>query len=649
MTAEKGKTLLFLCKCGGNVANNVDLDDLAGWAATSGCKDSVISHNLLCSPEGRNIFKEKLSAGKPAAVIIAACSPKMHEKTFMNLAEEVGLNMSVVHMANIREHCGWVTKDKSEATAKAKNLVRAAMRRALCVEDLERRSMEVNTDILIIGGGMAGMEAALSASTAGRKVYLVDREISIGGSVIKSEEVAPNMECSPCLLAPRLAAIRDDKNIKVITNAEVEDILGFYGNFTVKIRKKARYVEESCIGCEACFEVCPVSVKSAFHLGLGVHKAIYTQFAGSVPAAAAIDREHCRHFADGSCDACVSACPFSSINFSQADEDITISVGAVIVATGFESGTPASFKGLGYGSVENVYTAPEFERIASSNGPFGSAIRLKNGELPAAVAVVHCAGSLREDGIPYCSSVCCVNALKVGEMVRKQNPGAQVFNVHSDLVLPSPSANAFFGKQIKKGTSMVRCTDLKAVKVAPQNGRIRVQGPGFEPLMVDMVVLSTGLLPAAGTRKLAGMLNADLDSNGFFAPAHPLLKETVSTIDGVYLAGCAAGPCNVPTAVSRGQAASGDAISRLMPGRKIELEVMTAVISEDLCGGCKLCIPVCPFKAIGYDAEKKVSRVNEAICRGCGTCVATCPSGAAKARHFTDVQIYAEVGGLLDE
>ncbi|OGV71980.1 MAG: hypothetical protein A3K19_22200 [Lentisphaerae bacterium RIFOXYB12_FULL_65_16] len=641
------RTAVFLCNCGPNIAGAIDLDIIAGQLASRQDVAVVERHALLCSPDGQQFFRDTLQNRQVDNVVVVACSPKMHEKTFQDLAGEAGINIGHVQMANVREHCAWVTPDKATATAKAQLLINAAIRRSLISENLEQRSMEVNTDVLVIGGGLAGIEAALTAAAAGRKVTIVDREISLGGAVIKTEEVAPSLECAPCLLAPRLAAVRDNSNITVLTRAEVTEVRGFYGNFTVRVRRQARAIEPSCIGCEACFEVCPVTVPSRFHLGLGTHKAVYTLFPGSVPAAAAIDKSACRHFTDGTCNACVEACPFGAVNFDQPDDESEFAVGAIVVATGFSSWDPRSISALGYGTVPDVYTLPEFERLASSNGPTHSEIRLRDGRAPRSVAVVHCAGSLRPDAIPYCSRVCCLGALKVGELVRKQIPGATVTNIHHDLVLTTPREQAFYRRQAHEGTRFLACTDLAAVQVRTGDHGIRVEGPGFEPVEVDMVVLATGLQPAAGTRELAGLLNVELDADGFLKPDHAVLHCTGASLDGIYVAGCAAGPCDLPTAVTQGQAAVGDAISKLMPGRRINLEMMTSVIDADLCAGCRLCKAACPYKAVSFDRERKVCVVNEAICRGCGTCSAACPTGASKARHFTDAQIHAEIGGLL--
>ncbi len=647
MNAPKGKTCLFLCGCSTNVSSNVDLDAIAEWAKKRGDIEIVEYHNLLCSPDGKKFFMDVLLKNNPDYVVVAGCSPKMHEKTFQELAEEAGLNMAFVQMANIREQCAWVTKDKKEATVKSKALISAAIHRVQFADKLERHTMEAIPDILIIGGGIAGIEAALMAAQADRKVYLVEKDISIGGSVIQTEEVAPNMECAPCLLAPRLSEIRDNHNITIYSYSEVTDILGFYGNFVAKIHKKARYVDDSCIGCNACFDVCPVTLPNEFHLGLGTRNAIYTLFPGAVPAMAVIDKEHCKHFIDDSCDACVAACPFGSINFNDRDEDIEVKVGAVVLATGFASFNPSNIDGLGYGKIADVYTLPEFERLASSNGPTSGQIKLRNGEKPKSVAIIHCAGSLRDDGLPYCSLTCCIGAAKVGELVRKQIPDATVYNVHNDLVFPGPAGNKFYKRQRNGGTQFIKCDDLKSVKITSNGKGISVEGKGFGKLNVDMVVLATGQMPSESTKALAEMLNIDLTESGYFKADHEILHATGASVDGIYVAGTAAGPCDIATSITSAHAAVGHAVSKLVPGRKIELEIMTSYIDEEICGGCKLCISVCPYKAISFDIEKNISVVTEALCRGCGTCVASCPSGAATAKHFTDKQVFAEIGGLL--
>ncbi len=643
------KVGLFLCRCGNNVAGFMDMDDIAAWAKENPDIAFVEFNDLLCSPAGKTFAQENMEKTGVDYYIVAGCSPKMHEKTFQEVAQKAGKNIANVQLANIREQCGWVTKDKELATAKAKNIIRAAIERIKYHENLEQESMEVLTDIVVIGGGLAGIEAAIMAGNAGRNVTIIDKEVSLGGQVILTEEVSPHMECAPCLLAPRLSEIRDHKKINVVTNAEVNDVLGFFGNYTVKVTKKARYITDACIGCEECFEPCPVSMKSEFHLGLGERKAVYTQFPGSVPAAAVIDAGGCKKLNGEECDACVKACPFGAVNFDDKDEDLEIQCGGVIVATGSGQVAPEVLEPLGYGKIDNVYTMGEFERLASSNGPNAGTIQLKNGEAPESIAVIHCAGSLCEGGLDYCSGTCCAMADKAGELMHKQSHSAKVYNIHDRLVYNGPEAQAFHANQLKEGTQYLKTDDLSSVKVEAKDGKIQVRAAGVEPIVVDLVVLSTGQAPTPGMEKLAEMLNVERDKAGFFKADHPTLHATGSTLDGINLAGPCQSPCDADTAVTRAHAAAGDLVGKLQPGKKIELEVMTTIINEEVCAGCKLCISVCPYKAISFNPEKCISEVNEAICRGCGTCASNCASNAMKAKHFTDQQMYAEIGGILND
>jgi len=643
-------TVLFLCRCGTNVADFVDLEAVKAWADKGGLLDRVCIHDFLCAPAGKAFVEETLKETGSRRAVMAACSPKLHQKTFEECAGAAGLNPAQVSMANIREQCAWVTPDKGEATIKTQQLIQAALERSRLHRDLAPQRMECNTDFVVIGGGIAGIEAALQAAEAGRKVTLFEKDISLGGEMIKVEELAPSAECSPCLLAPRLSQVREHANITVVTGAEVTDVIGFFGNFTVTARKKARYVTDDCIGCEACFEPCPVEVQSDFHLGLGKRKAIRNLFPGSVPAAAAIDPQACLRLKGEECTACVDNCPFMALDFEQKDEIVEVHCGAVVVAVGAEVHVPADLPRLSLDGKSDVFTYAEFERLTCSNGPTQAALVKRDGTAPERIAVLHCAGSLCPDGLDYCSGVCCVNAFMVGETVRKQLPEAIVTNIHDRLNLPGLETEAFLRKQLEEGTRKIECHALDKVRVQPQpGGEIRIAIPGQDDLTVDMVVLSTGFVAGARARELSVLLNVEQDSRGFLKSDHPILNKTGSVIDGVSLAGSCLQPSHGSQSITMAQSAVGRALSRLVPGRTIELETMVSRIDPARCSACRMCAATCPYKAIGIDPASGRSLVNEAVCRGCGTCAATCPSGAITAVHFTDEQLIAEVKGVLHE
>ncbi len=645
----KLKTGLVLCACGSNISNFIDLDAISQWAKAQHKVDFVATHELLCSPEGKAFIRTVFQKQKPDRLIIAACSPRQHEATFQRLAQESGANLADVQMANIREFCAWVTPDKEEATKKAMALINAAITRSHEHQQLTKRSMPVNTDVVVIGGGLAGMEAALLASQAGRHVTIIEKNISLGGRIMQSEDLVPTLECAPCLISPRLFAVKDDPNITVLANAEVKEIMGFYGNFTVQGVRQARFVNESCIGCEACFEACPVSVKSDFHLGLGNRKAVYTLFPGAVPATAAIDPEHCLHFQNGDCQACAEVCPFSSIDFEEKEHPFSLTAGAIILATGFDSTITKGLDRLGYHLSEQVVTLPEFERLINSSGPTQGQLTLANGQAPKSIAIIHCAGSLSQEGLPYCSGICCQLSLKVDELARKQLPHLQVVHLHDRLVLDNVPSQQFYETQVNHGSRFIKTAHLDQLQVKSKGRALKISGKDFSSLTVDMVVLVTGMMPGKDTAALADLAHVDQNQEGFFKAEQYFLRQNNTTADGIYAVGGCSGPCMLTQAVTQAKAAAGDIVSRLVPGRQIELETMTAHINAEVCSGCKLCIASCPYRAIKFHDKEHVSEVNEAICRGCGTCAANCPSGAAQARHFTHEQLEAELNGVLHE
>jgi heterodisulfide reductase subunit A len=391
-----------------------------------------------------------------------------------------------------------------------------------------------------------------------------------------------------------------------------------------------------------------VDVPSLFHLGLGTHKAVYTLFPGSVPAAAAIDSGRCLNLQGGECKACVENCPFGAVDFAQKDEIVEVKCGAIVVAIGAEVHVPNGIPRLGLDDKSNVFTYAEFERLTCSNGPTQARLQTRGGSAPKSVAVLHCAGSLCADGLSYCSGVCCVNALMAGDTIRKQIPDAVVYNIHDRLVFPGTETERFLHHQIEAGTRMIACGELDKIRIAgKEDGSVSVAVPGREPLLVDMVVLSTGFVPGEKAGQFAALLNLELDPRGFFKTDHAILNGTGSVIDGIALAGSCLQPGHAPQSVVAAQAAVGRALSRLVPGRTIELEPMVSHIDPARCAGCKMCVATCPYKAIRFDRQDGKSIVNEAICRGCGTCAATCPSNAITARHFTNEQLIAEVKGVL--
>jgi heterodisulfide reductase subunit A len=638
---------VYVCKCGPNIGDKVDVDSIVN--DIKGIEDvtTVKSHNLLCSENGLEFLKKEVKNGKLSRVVIAACTPKQYEQKFMRACEEAGLNPYLLQMTNIREQCAWVTADKSAATEKAGSLVRAAVNRVSLQEPIERKEIEIQPDVLVVGGGVAGLEACLSlAAQKGRRVYLVEKSPCIGGITARLEEVYPTMECAPCMLAPELQEVLQKENIETLTYSEVEDVIGSFGNFSVKIRKKARYVkEETCIGCNACFEPCPVEIANEFDEGLSKRKAIYLPYAGALPNVPVIDENNCIKFNGGECDACQSSCAFGAISFSDEDKIIEKKVGAIILATGATLFDPKKLPQYGYGKLDNVLTALQLERLNASNGPTGGKILLKNGKEPESIAFIHCVG--REEA-GYCSGICCMYLVKLAHLVKEKLPHVKLYNFYSDLCLPKKEHQKMYNEAVDKGIEFIR-SDETATLTAKGEKLIVEHEPdsqGKKKLSVEMVVLAPAVEPDKATEKLVEIFDITRDERGFFSEDHALMKSFATTLEGVFAVGSCQGPKDIGDAVSQGGAAAGRVLSRLIPGEKLELEAKITEIDENLCGGCNTCITLCPFSAISRDEEKKISVVDDTLCKGCGTCVAACPTGAARAKHFTREQIFAEIRGV---
>jgi heterodisulfide reductase subunit A len=625
--------------------------------------------DTLCSEGGKKLIEEEIQKNSLTNIVIAACSPKEHEMTFRKVLSKAGLNPFLLQVANIREQCAWVVKSKALATQKAKAIIAAAVRRVAFHEPLEIKEIQYQSDVLVVGAGIAGISAALTLAQKNRKVYIVEKLPYIGGRVARYEKIFPSLECASCVLDPILDEVLHNENIELLTLSEVIEVLGFYGNFIVKVKKKARFVDsKTCIGCGTCIEVCPIKVKNEFNEGLDDRKAIYIPYAGALPNIAVIDRENCLQFHGEECNACKNACPFGSIYYEE-DQIQELNVGAIILATGFDLFDPKKVFQYGHGEIKNVFTSLEFERLLSSNGPTEGKILLKNGQPPKRIALIHCVGSRAKKYNEYCSGVCCMYSLKFAYMIREQLPDVLITEFYSDLCLPYRTAQGFFNTlSDKKKVDFVQVKNIDSMNITQKGNNILVKYEDIKgktkSTTFDLVVLSVAIEATRDARKVAKMFGIPQDKYGFFLEEHTSISPVSTPFGGIFIAGCARGPKDIQSAVADGQAAAGKVLSKLIPGENFSLEPITAVVDEGLCSGCKTCISLCPYKAITYnppsppfskggqggfvDVKVNVAKINEVLCRGCGICVAACPSGAIKARHYTYEQICAEIKGLLE-
>ncbi|MFC1974647.1 4Fe-4S binding protein [Chloroflexota bacterium] len=659
---------VYVCHCGSNIAGIVDAEKVTEFARDL---DSVVvarDYKYMCSEPGQNLIKEDIKEQGLNRVVVASCSPRMHEPTFRRACQDAGLNQYLFEMANIREHCSWVHEDREMATEKAKALVSAAVRRVYYHEPLETKEVPVNPNVLVVGGGIAGIQAALEVASSEHQVYLVEKEPSIGGHMAMFDKTFPTLDCAACILTPKMTDVGQHPYINLMSYSEVTDVSGYIGNFKVKIRQKPRYVDESkCTGCSRCEELCPISVTSEFEQGLGKRKAIYKPFPQAVPNKVVIDSEHCSHLqglkrGKDVCRICqkgiekndVAGCEAEAICFEQKDEIVEVDVGSIIVATGFQQFDPSAIYQYGYGRYDNVLTGLQFERMSNASGPTGGEIFLADGRKPESIAILHCVGSRDKNYHEYCSRVCCMYSLKYSHLLREKVPEAPVYQMYIDMRCAGSGYEEFYERLQEEGVNFVRGRAGEITNIAEtpeeENKLIVICEDTLvrrkRRIPVDMVILSCALEPGADAEQLARTFSLSRKADGFFLEKHPKLDPVATMTDGIFVVGCCQSPKDIPDTVAQASAAAARALAMISKG-KVEIEAATAVVNEELCAGCKTCNPLCPYGAISFDEEKKVSQVNEAVCKGCGVCVAACPSGAITGRHFTTDQIMAEIEGVL--
>jgi heterodisulfide reductase subunit A len=644
---------IYICECGPNIKDRIDIPALTEFSQKLNNVSTVKVINLLCSPTGFDSLRKDLQENKITRVVIAGCSLKEHESDFKRILQEAGVNPFLLQIANIREQCAWVFKDKAIATEKASLMIKSAVARVRHHEPLEPKQIDCLGDVLVIGAGVSGISAALSLAQKKRKVYLVERSPVIGGEAVKHEKLFIDMECASCLLENKLDQALHQEKIEVLTLSRVEEVLGFYGNFIARIERSPRFIDPvACIGCGECFKACPVEIENEYEHNLSRRKAIYIPYPGALPNIAVIDQKHCLHFTGKGCDACLKACPFGAVNYDDKPSSREINIGAIILATGFSEFNLDKAVEYGYGKLKNVYTGLEFERLLNSDGPSKGRILLKNGKVPKKIALLHCVGSRAGKYNSYCSGICCAYLGKFARLIKEKIPKAAVSEFYSDLCLPGRGYQLFFDRSLKDSkVKLVREASAGSARLIKAKEKILVEYKDacgkIKKEDFDLVVLAGAMEPDRDTAKLAGLFGIILDQEGFFAQSQPKLSPSETMIKGVFTAGCANGPKDISGSISQAQSACAGILQQLLPGEKLTLSPMTAEVQEN-CSGCKICVPLCPYQAIAYDDVRRRAVVNEIICAGCGICAAACPSNAIKAKHFTEYQIRAEVNGFLE-
>ncbi|CAH2032209.1 CoB--CoM heterodisulfide reductase iron-sulfur subunit A family protein [Trichlorobacter ammonificans] len=660
---------VFVCHCGENISRTVDVERVAAEVGKLPGVAFATDYKYMCSDPGQGLLKKAIQEQRLSHVVVAACSPRMHEKTFRKAVEAAGLNPFLCEMANIREHCSWVHENRDEATAKAIEIVGMMVERVKKNRVLPTITVPVTKRSLVIGGGIAGIQAALDIADAGHQVVLVEREPSIGGHMAQLSETFPTLDCSQCIMTPKMVDVANHPNITLHTFSEVEQVDGYIGNFQVTIRKKARSVDEQkCTGCGVCMEKCPIKkIPNSFDCNLGMRPAIYVPFPQAVPNTPVIDREHCTKFKTGKCGLCQKVCGPGAVDYEQEDRLVVEPVGAIVVATGFdlynisEKPKGSFIKGygeFGHGKIPDVIDGMTFERLASASGPTGGKIlRPSDGREPKQVVFIQCVGSrAREKGISYCSKICCMYTAKHTMLYKHKVHDGQAYVFFMDARVPGKSYDEFWRRAIEEEEAvyvrgMVSRLYQKGDKVVVMGSDIAV-GVQVE-IEADLVVLATAVQPRPGADLLAQKLGISYDKYHFYSEAHAKLRPVECATAGIYLAGACQGPKDIPDTVSQASAAAAKVMT-LFAKDKLEREPIVAKVKEAGCVACFYCKKVCPYGAVEEkeirdrqgNLVKVVAYVNPGVCGGCGTCQATCPSKSVELDGYTDEQIVAMIEAL---
>ncbi len=655
---------VFICWCGSNIAATVDVEKVAEVIKSEPGVVYSANYQYMCSENGQQLIKQAIKEHNLTGIVVGACSPRMHEATFRKAAEAAGLNPYMVEIANIREHCSWIHKDMEEATEKAVILVRTAIAKVKLNAPLLAGESPVVKRALVIGGGIAGIQAALDIADAGFEVDIVEKNATIGGRMAQIDKTFPTLDCSACILTPKMVDCAQHEKIDILSYSEVEDVKGFVGNFSVKIRRKARYVDETkCTGCKICMEKCPSKKGlNTFNMGLNTRPAIHIPFAQAIPNVAVIDAEQCIKFKTGKCGICQKFCGVGAIDYEQKDTFIEREYGAIVVATGFKPIELTAFNEYGYSDNKDVITSLELERLMNAAGPTnGVLLRPSDGEHPKVITFIQCVGSRDTSGCgkPYCSKICCMYTAKHAMLIREKYPDTEVHVFYIDVRTPGKNYDEFYRRAVEQyGVDYIKGM---VGKVYNENGKLMVQGSNLidnEQITIasDLVVLATAIEPEPSVRKIATLLTASIDTNNFLTESHAKLRPVESPTAGVYLAGVCQGPKDIPETVSQASACAAKVIGLLVKD-KLKTNPCVASPDENMCNGCSQCANVCAYGAITYvDKEfrigggkteiRRVASVNPAVCQGCGACTVTCPSGAMDLKGFSSKQIMSEVEAI---
>ena len=647
MEKETPRIGIFVCECGGNIGDVIDVKAVVD--AVKNWENVVIAkqNKYLCSKPAQEMILEAIKKNNLDRVIVASCTPRMHLTTFQSVLERAGLNPYMLEFVNIREQSSWVhgPHASAEATKKAISLIRGGYERSKLLEPLETISEKGSREILIIGGGIAGITAALQLGYSGYKVHLVERRPSIGGNMAKLTKVFPTLDCAQCILTPRMAEVGRNPNVNLLTYAEVQEVSGRPGNYYVKVFMKPRGVDvEKCRSCGVCAKVCPVTVPDEFNEGLSQRKAAYIEFPQAVPSAYVIDFDACNK-----CGKCEQLCPAKAININDTGKTVELHVGAIILATGYQLYDARRLDIYGYGVYKDVITMMDLERLTSATGPTGGYIKRADGSDVRKIAIVLCAGSRDKNHIPYCSRICCMYSLKQAFVLKKML-GIDVTIYYIDIRATGKGYEELYWRDQEAGVVFIKGKVAEVYKNS-ENGKLVVlaedtlTGETRED-EYDMVALAIPMVPPAGLKELADKMKVAIGEDGFITEKHPKLDPVDSLVTGIFACGCTLSPKDVRDTVSDALGAAAKA-ALFLKSEYVTTSPEKAFVIADLCNGCEACVQVCPVNAISMVEGK--AKIDPFQCTGCGACIPVCPQEAIDFKNATTKQILATLKGVLAE
>ena len=645
---EKPRVGVYICHCGGNISDTVDVAKVKEAVAKFPGVEIAETYEYVCSDPGQELIAKGVKEHGINRVVVASCTPKMHLDTFRQNVKSAGLNPYLLEMANIREQCSWIHGDKEAATAKAIDLIRGAVERAKRLQPLEAKSMPVNRDVLVIGGGVAGIMASIELADKGFKVYLVERSPSIGGHMAQLSKTFPTLDCSQCILTPKMVYAAQHPNIEILALAEVKAIEGTPGNYRALVSRKPRYVDSGCTACGECAKKCPVKVSSEFEADTLERKAIYTPFKQALPRTYAIDTEHCLYFTKGVCRVCEKFCKAHVVNFNQKEETVELDVGAVVAATGFEQIDPKIIEEYSYGLHPDIVTNLQFERLMLQG-----LHKPSNGKPPKKVAFVLCVGSrtltTNGKGVEHCCKIGCMAAIKQALLLQKSFPEAEPWIFYIDIRADGKGYEEFYAKALDHHVKFVRGRVSEIIPESADQIMVRAEdtllGEQVEGLF-DLVVLSAGIVPHPTAAELSKKLGIQLSADDFYSERHFKLRPVDSHREGIFLAGCALSPKDVRETTLEAMATASRVATFVGKG-EIMVSPEIAYVIPEKCNSCGVCVKVCPVNAISPCAGGGIS-VNSISCIGCGLCVPRCPQQALDLLHSTDEQLTAQVKGVSE-